>query len=189
MKQIHKSLIFLFTVISLSIFGQNDSRSIYGTGFNSVFKNLEYGNFSGTINGIVIIKDSENKKYLLDFQGSEAKLEIEKDDNEVYDISYKKYTAKTTSKKTTLKYKTYATANGLEIELNGEIFDLSLIDGACDLVINGLEYSYESEKNAEYLIIHFTKEVHLLNSYESKVRKKITIMPNSTIVFAINRNK
>ena len=82
----------------------------------------------------------------MDFQGIYAKLEIEKDEDEVYDLSYKKYTGKTTSGKTTIKYETYAFANSFGIELNGEYYDLSLIDGACDLIINGLEYSYESEK-------------------------------------------
>jgi hypothetical protein len=175
--------------MSFSTFGQNDSNSIDGNGFDSVFQNLESGNFSGTTNGILIFKDSENKESLLDFQGSFAKLEIEKDEDKVYDLSYKKYTGKTTSGKTTIKYETYAYANSLGIELNGEWFDLSLIDGACDLVINGLEYSYESGKSAEYLIIRITKEIELMNSYKNKVRKVIKLLPNSTIVFAINWKK
>jgi len=189
MKNIRTLIIILLTFISFSSFGQNDSSSIDGNGFDSVFQNLESGNFNGTINGILIVKDSENKESLLDFQGSYAKLEIEKDEDEVYDLSYKKYTGKTTSGKTTIKYETYASANSFGIELNGEWFDLSLIDGACDLVINGLEYSYESEKSAEYLIIRITKEIELMNSYKNKVRKAIKLLPNSTLVIAINRNK
>ena len=149
---------------------------------------METGNFNGTINGILIIMDSENKESLLDFQGSCAKLEIEKDEHEVYDVSYKKYTGKTTSGKTEIKYETYAYANSIGIELNGEYYNFSLIDGACDLAINGLEYSYESEKNAEYLIIRITKEVELRNSYENKIKKVIKILPNSTFVIVIDRN-
>ena len=171
------------------IFGQNDLSSIDGNGFESVFQNLESGNFSGTINGILIVKDFENKESLLDFQGSFAKLEIAKDEDEVYDLSYKKYTGKTTSGKTTIKYETYASANSFGIELSGEWFDLSLIDGACDLIINGLEYSYKSEKSAEYLIIRITKEIKLRNSYKNKIRKTIKLLPNSTLVIAINREK
>ena len=161
----NNSILFILLLIFTSFitFGQNDSSSIDGNGFDSVFQNLKSGNFSGTINGILIITDLENKESLLDFQGSYAKLEIVEDEDEVYDISYKKYIGKTTSGKTAIKYETYAFANTFGIELNGDWFDLSLIDGACDLIINGLEYSYESEKSTEYLIIRITKKIELMN--------------------------
>lgn len=188
MKNTQSLIIILLTFISISSFGQNNYPAISGNGFNSVFQNLETGKFIGTINGVLIVRDSENKESLLDFQGSYAKLEIEKDEHEVYDLSYKKYYGKTTSEKTEIRYETYASANSFGIELSGEYYDLSLIDGACDLVINGLEYSYESEKSAEYLIIRITKEIKLMNSYKSKVRKSIKILPNSTLIFVINRN-
>lgn len=189
MKNIRNIIQILLIFISISSFGQDNSRAIDGNGFTSVFQNLESGNFSGTINGILIVKNSESKESLLDFQGSCAKLEIEKDEDEVYDVSYKKYTGKTTSGKTEIKYETYAYANSFGIEFKGEYYDLSLIDGACDLVINGLEYSYESENSAEYLIIRITKEIELMNRYDSKTRKVIKLLPNSTLVIAINRNK
>lgn len=175
--------------MSVLVFGQNAPLSINGIGFDSVFQNIETGNFKGTVNGILIVKDTKNKKSLLDFQGSYAELEIEKDQEDVYDVSYKRYIGKTTSGKTQIKYQTYGSANSFGIELKGEYFELSLIDGACDLIINGLEYSYASEKDAEYLIIRITKEIELKNSYESKVRKSIKILPNSTLTFAIKRNK
>jgi hypothetical protein len=175
--------------MSLTTFGQDDSSYIDGNGFDSVFQSLESGNFSGTINGILMVKDSENKESLLDFQGSYAKLEIEKDEDEVYDVSYKKYSGQTTSGKTIIKYETYAFANSFGIEFIGEFYNLSLIDGACDLVIRGLEYYYESEKSTEYLIIRITKEIELKNSYKNKTRKVIKLLPNSTLVIAINRNK
>ncbi|MDO5981762.1 hypothetical protein [Flavivirga spongiicola] len=176
----------LLIFISLQCFGQQYSEyAIDGNGFDSVFQDLETGSFSGTLNGILIVKDSENKKSLLDFQGSYGKLEIEKDEHEVYDLSYKKYIGKTTSGKTEIKYQTYGSANSFGIEFKGQFYELSLIDGACDLIINGLEYSYESEKNAEYLIIRITKEIRLKNPY----RKSISVLPNSTLIFAIKRNK
>lgn len=187
MKHIHSLIIII--LMSFSTFGQNDLRAIDGNGFDSVFQNLESGSFSGTVNGVLIVKDSQNKQSLLDFQGSYAKLEIEKDEHEVYDTSYKKYLGKTTSGKTEIKYETYAYANSIGIELKGEFYDLTLIDGACDSVINGLEYSYESEKHTEFLIIRITKEIELKNRYDSKIRKTIKLLPNSALVFAINRNK
>ena len=180
----------LLVFFSLQSFGQQYSEyAIDGNGFDSVFQDLESGNFNGTVNGILIVKGSDNKESLLDFQGSYAKLEIEKDEDEVYDLSYKKYIGKTTSGKTEIKYQTYGSANSFGIEFKGEFYELSLIDGACDLIINGLEYSYKSEKSAEYLIIQVTKEIELKNSYKSKVRKSIIVMPNSTLIFAIKRNK
>ena len=180
----------LLVFFSLQSFGQQYSEyAIDGNGFGSVFQDLESGNFNGTVNGILIVKGSDNKESLLDFQGSYAKLEIEKDEDEVYDLSYKKYIGKTTSGKTEIKYQTYGSANSFGIEFKGEFYELSLIDGACDLIINGLEYSYKSEKSAEYLIIQVTKEIELKNSYKSKVRKSIIVMPNSTLIFAIKRNK
>ncbi|MCR1026814.1 hypothetical protein NQT66_18490 [Cellulophaga baltica] len=183
-------ILFISFLISISFqcFGQEySSRAIDGIGFDSVFQNLETGNFSGTTNGILIVRDSENKQSLLDFQGSYAKLDIEKDEHEVYDVSYKKYTGKTTSGKTKINYETYAYANSIGIEFNGEYYNLSLIDGASDLIINGLEYSYESENSTEYLIIRITKEIELMNRYDSKIRKAIKLLPNSTLIIAINR--
>tara|TARA_R110002012_G_C11617602_1_gene608650 strand:+ start:1049 stop:1669 length:621 start_codon:yes stop_codon:yes gene_type:complete len=180
----------LLVFVSLLCFGQQYSEyAIDGNGFDSVFQDFESGNFNGTVNGILIVKDSDNKESIFDFQGSYAKLEIEKDEEEVYDLSYKKYVGKTTSGKTEIKYQTYGSANSFGIEFKGEFYELSLIDGACDLIIKGLEYSYESEKSAEYLIIRVTKEIELKNSYKSKVRKSIKVLPNSTLIFAIKRNK
>ena len=73
MKNIRTLIIILLISVSFSTFGQNDSRAIDGNGFDSVFQNLESENFSGTLNGVLIVKDSENRQSLLDFQGSDAK--------------------------------------------------------------------------------------------------------------------
>ncbi|WP_165749981.1 hypothetical protein [Cellulophaga sp. Z1A5H] len=189
MKKINILSILLISFVSFISFGQDDTRYVEGNGFNSIFQNLESGNFEGTINGVLIVKDSDNEQSLLDFQGSYAKLEIEKDEYKVYDVSRKKYTGKTTSGKTKIKYETYAYANSFGIELKGEYYNLNLIDGACDYIINGLEYTYQSEKSAEYLIMRFTKEVKLMNDYDSDIRKTIKLLPNSTLVFVISRNK
>lgn len=179
-------LLPLLLFISTIAFGQTNLNE---NQFNSVFQNLTSGNFNGTVNGILIIEDYQHKKSLLDFQGSTAKLEIAEDKHQVYDVSYKKYIGTTTSGKTTIKYTTYAYANALGIQLKDEYYNLTYIDGACDFIINGLEYSYEHEKSAEYLILRITKKIELTNDYDSKIRKKIKLLPNSTLIFAINRNK
>jgi len=183
------AIIIFMTFVSFYSFGQNDSSYINKTQFQSVFQNLESGKYQGTINGILIVKDLDDKQSLLDFQGSFAKLEIEKDEHKVYDVSRKKYKGKTTSGKTEIKYETYAYANSFGIKLKGEYYYLNLIDGACDFIIKGLKYTYISEKSTEYLMLQFTEEVKLMNNYENKIRKTIKVLPNSTLIFAISRNK
>ena len=181
---------YILVFVSLQVLGQQYSENaIDGNGFDSVFQELESGNFNGTANGILIVKESDNKESLLDFQGSYAKLKIEKDHAEVHDLSYKKYIGKSTSGKTEIRYQTYGSANSFAIDFKGEFYELSLIDGACDLIINGLEYSYESEESTEYLIIRVTKEIELKNSSKSIVQNSIKILPNSTLIFAIKRNE
>ncbi|CAL2107290.1 conserved exported hypothetical protein [Tenacibaculum sp. 190524A02b] len=187
MKKHTLQLVFFFLFTTFNLLSQNYAISVNDNHeFNSVFQGLESGNFKGTANGVLIVKDTQHKELLLDFQGSYAELDIEKDEHEIYDISYKKYTGKTTSGRTKIIYQTYAFANALAIYLQGVQYELSVIDGACEQVINGLEYSYTSEKSTEYLIIRVTKEI-VLNDIKST--KSIKIIPNSTLVFAINRSK
>lgn len=178
----------LVSLLTISTFGQDHLASIDGNKFKSVFQNLKYGNFKGTINGILIVQDSKKQETLIDFQESSSQLNIEYDEEEIYDVSYKKYTGESTSGKTKVRYITYASSNSFTLELNKEHFQLSLIDGACDLIINGLEYSYASEKSTEFLIITFTKEVVLLNNNNDNAGKSVKILPHSTLVIAINRN-
>lgn len=180
-------LLVLFLLISSISLSQVNSGKPNDQTFNSVFKDITSGTFNGTINGVLIIKNDQNKKSILDFQGSDAILKIEEDIDKVYDVSFKRYNGKTTSGKTEINYDTYAYANALEIKVKDEYYRLTFIDGACDAIINGLEYSYESEKSAEYLILRVTKEIELKNDYNSEIRKSIKLLPNSTLTFAIKR--
>lgn len=118
-------LIFLLLFISSISFSQTNSGKPNGNSFTSVFQNITSGNFNGTINGVLIIKDDQNKKSLLDFQGSNASLTIEEDIDKVYDVSFKRYTGTTTSGKTEINYNTYAYANGLRIKLKDEYYRLT----------------------------------------------------------------
>ncbi|MGB3592148.1 MAG: hypothetical protein WBA16_10730 [Nonlabens sp.] len=190
MTQFQKSITILLMFISSICFGQHYSEyAIEGNGFDSVFQDLESGIFSGTVNGILIVNDPDNNELLFDFQGSYARLEINDDEDNIYDSSYKNYIGKTTSGKTKVRYQTYGSANSFGIEVNEEFYEFSLIDGVCDLKIKGLEYYYKPEKSTEYLIIKISQEIELKNRYNRKVRKSIKVMPNSTLVFAITRNK
>ena len=198
-----KRLLIIMSVILLTLvsFGQASDKWKVGKPFNSIFKEIDRGKFKGTTNGIIIIQDANGKNTVLDFQGSEAILEIIEDEYEVYDTSTKSYSGKTTSGKTSTKYQTYAMANGIGIELDGQWFEISGIDGACDRVINGLEYHYQAEPGAEYLILragnalelsnwqYLIRTEHLMepdNIEELKPKKKtIQILPESTLIFLI----
>lgn len=196
---------FLSILLFQTSFSQTTEKFKDGDGFKSVFQDLEQGEFKGTTNGVLYVLSPTGKEIILDFQGSFGKLQIEKDSNEVYDVSTKSYYGKTTSGKTEIKYETYAWANGVGIKLNGQWFELTAIDGACDMVINGIDYSYKSEASTEYLVVSIQKELELSNwQYlirtehtmnpnnieELKPKKQVLkILPNSTLVFAIQRTQ
>ncbi|WP_217425113.1 hypothetical protein [Flavobacterium sp. 7E] len=186
---------------SLMTFGQNKQTIQNDKEFNSVFSKVDSGLFSGTVNGVLFLNDGD-REIILDFQGSKAYLTLEKDADEVYDVSTKIYHGKTTSGKSSIEYKTYAHANYLVINIATENYQVGIIDGACDEIINGIEYFYKSEKNTEYLILKVKKELLLTNYYSlpknknndpnkidniKKKEKLIKLLPNSTIVYAIKR--
>lgn len=160
--------------------------------FESVFKDIKSGTFSGTANGVLFIKNSKEESFILDFQGSVANLEMVEDDDNVYDVSSKNYIGYTTSGKTKIEYETYAMANELIITLSFGTFQAGLIDGACDLLIKGLSYYYKAEKDTEYLILRVEKPIKMTNffSLPDNMRSKeqnIFLEPNSTLIFAIKR--
>lgn len=196
---------FLFILLFQTSFSQTTEKFRDGDGFKSVFQDFEQGEFKGTTNGVLYIIRPSGEELILDFQGSFGKLQIEKDLDEVYDVSTKSYYGKTTSGKTEIKYETYAWANGIGINLSEQWFELTAIDGACDMVINGIDYSYKSEASTEYLVLNIQKELeisnwqHLIrtehtmnpdNIEELKPKKQVLkLLPNSTLVFAIQRNQ
>lgn len=158
-------------------------------GFESVFQNLLTGEFDGTVNGILLVQKDNGSQLILDFQGAKAELNIVEDDHEIYDVSTKIYYGYTTSGKTRIKYETYSWANSISIELHGEWFTLSLIDGAADMAINGIEFLYVAEESTEYLMLRISKKLTLTNYFKDEndesMKKSITLLPESTLVFAI----
>lgn len=179
--------IFLFVLLnlSLSLRGQDYTNPKEGKVFHSIFQNRTSGQFVGTVNGLLIVENSKTKQTILDFQGSPSSLTLEEDLEEVYDVSFKTYKGHSTSGKTSIAYKTYATANAFSIQLNGKSYGISFIDGACDYVIHGLDYSYISEDGIEYLILRFTDKVKLQDINNNTENTYLMIMPNSTLIFAI----
>ncbi|MEO0584418.1 MAG: hypothetical protein AAF135_19550 [Bacteroidota bacterium] len=144
------------------------------------------GQFAGTINGVFFIQKADGTEIILDFQGGKAQLDIEEEkEEEIYDVSTRTYTGFTTSGRTEIQYANYASANALKIMLGDKVYQLSLIDGACDMEINHLEYTYKAEKTAEYLILRASDSISLRTYEQTPVR--ITLLPNSTVVFAMKR--
>ena len=201
MKQIFTILVLiLITNFSSS---QDLTRSKYGTGFNSIFQKFASGEFKGTVNGLLIIRDTNSEESILDFQGSDCSLSIKHDPYEIYDVSTKIYRGTTTSEKTEIEYKTYFWSNAFTINLNAIMYEINIIDGDCSNVINGLDYEYRTDTSTEYMILQFTSEVTLSNwSFLIKEKTKmspeivnrlkqkeemIKILPKSVLVFAIKK--
>ncbi|RUT73429.1 hypothetical protein DLK05_13180 [Ancylomarina longa] len=183
----------------ISAYSQEYGKYKIGESFNSVFQNLEKGKFTGTVNGVLFIKDSQDKEIILDFQAGKSELNVVKDSTEMYDVSIKEYLGWTTSGKTKILYSTYADANKLSIELSSGVFKIGTHDGASDMVVNGINYHYKSELHTEYLVLTIEKDLVLDNFWwlrhqgvlpkkAHELKKEIVIQANSVIVFAMNKN-
>ena len=83
-----------------------------------------------------------------------------------------------------LEYTTYNKANSISVSTKTGDYHLSLIDGACLGVINGLEYEYCDMEKKELLILNFTRDVGLCRTtcYNTPV---FFIQKGSTIIFHI----
>jgi hypothetical protein len=151
-----------------------------------VFETYTPFELSGTVNGVLLLKDDEEKEFTLDFQGSAAKLIIENDPDTIYASNYLKYVGQTTSGKSKVLYTTYATAHSFGVEFENKVYGFDLIDGCCCAIIDGLEFYYKAETNAEYLILKVFKEVELNENFRTH-SQKLKLLPNSVIVFAIQK--
>ena len=196
------SILVLILITNFSS-SQDLLRSKYGTEFNSVFQKLTSGEFKGTVNGLLIIRNTNSEESVLDFQGSDCSLSIKYDPYEIYDKSTKIYKGTTTSGKTEIEYKTYYWSNAFTININAVTYEISIIDGDCSNVINGLDYEYRTDASTEYMILQFTSEVTLSNwsflkNKEAKMspdivnrlkqkEEMIKILPKSVLVFAIKK--
>jgi hypothetical protein len=195
--------ILLLTFFELAISGQEHKNWKDGEGFNSVFQHLDTGIYIGSTNGVLFVQNTNGVDTILDFQGSYGQLKIIKEEEEVYDCSTKEYLGRITSGLTEIRYKTYGLANSIGIKLGDQWFEISFIDGACDMVINGLTYYYKADKLTEFLVLKVESEITLSNwqyiiqtehTMEPNniedlkpMRREVKLLPYSTIVFAIDR--
>lgn len=190
-------VLILFSFYILNCYSQENEKYIVGSNFDSVFQKKKEGEFKGTVNGVLFIETPEKSELILDFQAGYAELNIIPDVQEMYDVSYKKYTGQTTSGKTNVYYSTYSSANKFSIEFSSGIFTIGSHDGGSDMVVNGINYSYKNERGCEYLVIWFEKDL-ILNNFRwlinknielkdaHKMKKEIVVKANSTLVFVIN---
>lgn len=165
---------------------------------NSIFENIDSGNFVGQATGYIKLARGKDT-IVLDFKGTNTALLIMYDSTEMYDKSTKKYTTRTTSGKTSFSYETYAMSNELIISLDGVTYNVSSIDGACDVPISGLIFNYCPDKTVEFLTLSTNKPIELTTTRELMLSKKltypqaykssrkITILPGSTIIFVVNK--
>lgn len=200
-----KQVILILTLTLLKItnsFGQTFNDSIYNSWWTnknkSIFQSVYSGQFTGTTNGYLQLKNGKDT-LVLDFQTSKTSLNIIHDPEEMYDKSTKKYSTQTTSGKTTLMYEVYAIANNLTINLNGLTYSIGTIDGASDTPIFGLTFNYCSDKTTEFLTLFVTKPIELTTTRElmeqkninypdaQKLAKTITLLPGSTLILTLNK--
>jgi hypothetical protein len=200
----NRLLLFLFvTLLHLSnSIGQIPPDSIYNSWLanraRSIFQQVDHGKFFGTTTGYIQVAIGKDT-IVLDFQSSQTTLELKKDDGPAYDNSTKRYSTKTTSGKTSFTYEVYSLANSITIVLNGEQYNISTIDGACDMPICGLTFNYCPEGNFEYLTLFAEKPLQLTTieflmrtkkmKYPDalKAARTITVLPGSTLILTMKK--
>jgi len=176
-------LIFLF--VSYHALSQ-DNRSRDGIGFDSYFQNYKKGNFQGQVSGELNLVKSSGESKIINIDKENAILQIVPDSNEVYDVSKKDYFFINQKGNISIKYSTYASANAIALKIDNVLYELSLIDGACDLVIKQIEFVYKQNVKQEVLYLFFTGKVGL--SYPRTCdNPTISIQPGSILIFAIEK--
>jgi hypothetical protein len=129
-------------------------------GFYSVFKDFKNGDFPGTLSGNLFLQKNGAKGVAgYSFLDEEAELHIEYDPDFAYDVSKKHHRFK--RQDIQLRYTTYFWANCFEAVIGKDTVCVNTIDGASDVVIDGLEHTYSADKESERLYLYFQKDVGL----------------------------
>ncbi|MDR1763485.1 MAG: hypothetical protein LBR64_05985 [Dysgonamonadaceae bacterium] len=129
------------------------------TGFRSIFKNTVKGDFSGTLSGVMYLQKGDSAVTVINFCNEKSLLHIEPDPYEIYEVSRKHYLFKRGGMH--IRYTTYGWANCFELKIDNDTFSCDLIEGGCDLVIDGLEWSYATEDYSERLYLSVYKDFGL----------------------------
>jgi hypothetical protein len=151
--------------------------------FNSIFSKLTSGKFQGTVTGKLMLTVQEEDTTIAP-QETEALLEIIPDEADVYDIAFANYSFKKGNTDYSIKYSEYCLANGIEIYIWGYTYELSGIDGSCDLVLPGLVYTYDVNGNTEKMTLNFTQDIILEDTTREQI---LTIRKGSVLVWTFSK--
>ncbi|MDR2622792.1 MAG: hypothetical protein LBC48_09515, partial [Dysgonamonadaceae bacterium] len=119
------------------------------------------------------------------FRHEKASLHIEYDPDTVYDVSFKHHQFKRSDIQ--LRYTTYLYANRFEVIIGKDTVSIDMIDGGCDGVINGLEWSYSADKEKEFLYLYASTDLGL---WKRRTRiSSFAVKAGSLLCFDISRKK
>lgn len=155
-----------------------------GPEFNSFFQRKTEGQFKGSVRGMLTLESKTGDQFSFSFSNDSAFLNIVPDPDSVYDVSIKNYILN--KQNFQFEYHTYAFANALFITLWGNRYELDLIDGGCDIAINGLEYEYITTSEKELLILHFSDKVPLFINRSCYKVPYLFIKRGSTLIFSFD---
>jgi len=178
-------LVLFLSVISISLRAQYGPYAEEGKGFNSVFQKLESGSFQGRVSGILNMHHINGDGFTYSFFEDSMSLKVEKDFDYVYDISYKHYAVKKGEME--LDYRTYYNAHRLKITIGNKTYDFNLIDGSCEAVMKGLDYTYLAEEDKELLFIYFSQDVALMSEKKGPTAWELFVEKGSVLCFNITR--
>ncbi|MGM0504296.1 MAG: hypothetical protein ACQESQ_06725 [Bacteroidota bacterium] len=155
-----------------------------GIGFNSVFQNIEKGEYAGEVTGAVLLESKEGTKVFCSLASDKTTLSIIPDQNNIYDVSFKRYLFGNNEIK--FKYTTYNRANAFTVLMGDSEFTTTLIDGACEFVFTGLEYKYIYDGESELLLLLFNDDVGL-SPGSCNGEMQLFIKKGSTIAISIEK--
>jgi hypothetical protein len=162
----------------------------------SCFHDLPKGNFVGKVSGLLVVEISDPDanatakepvavQHVIPLEKTAAELKITPDEHEIYDVSYKHYSASTPQGK--LAYTTYADANSLDLTFGEDRYGISMIDGACFYDINHLHYDFVRNAENEYLVLTVENPIRL-DGAEGNPRHAV-LKPGSVLVFTFKKPK
>jgi len=155
-------------------------------GYKSIFRDHKEGNFPGTFSGVLYLQKNEsNEISQYRFRNEIASLNLEYDPDTVYDVSRKHHLYKGNAIQ--VRYSMYSYANCFEIIIGKDTCSYDCIDGACDVVIGGLEWTFSADENTERLYLYASKDFGL---WKRRTRiSSYVVKAGSTLCFEISRKK
>lgn len=127
----------------------------------------------------------------VDFSDQKGMLDVKVDQNEVYDVNRRTWSAKSKGG-TEVSYATYGLSNALAVRHGGALYSLSLIDGACDESLPYLGVHYFHANGREWCIVTVYKDQELplqTSNGDAKNGKKLRVKAGSVLIFETPANK